>query len=112
MNKRNEKRLLLTDVLPVFATELERLLTEAGERGLASQVPTLNIVERCSCGDDFCATFYVQPKPEGAYGPSHRNVVLPPDDGTIILDVVGNQICCIEVLDRPEIRDKLLAAFP
>lgn len=76
------------------------------------KVPSSQIFERCSCGDNFCATFYAQPKPEGAYGPGHRNVVLAPDDGTIILDVVDDTIACIEVLDREDVRKKLLAAFP
>jgi hypothetical protein len=34
-----EKRLLLTDTLPAFATELRQLLTEQGESELAAQVP-------------------------------------------------------------------------
>lgn len=111
MNQQPEKRLLLTDVLPAFASELQQLLTEAEEPRLAAQVLSLRIFERCFCGDDFCATFYTQPKPAGAYGPSHRNVVLAPDDGTVILDVVRDHICCVEVLDRPEIREKLLAVL-
>jgi hypothetical protein len=98
--------------LPAFAVELQRLLTEAGEPQLAAQVTQLAIHDRCACGDDVCCgTFYTQPKPNGSYGPGHRNVVLAPDDGTVILDVVDDQICCVEVLDRPEIREKLLAAL-
>jgi hypothetical protein len=111
MKEKTEKRPLLTDTLPAFAHELQRLLAEAGEPKLAAQVPTLRVFGRCSCGDDFCSTFYTQPKPEGAYGPHHRNVVLAPDEGTVILDIVGEQVCCVEVLDRPEIREKLLAAL-
>jgi hypothetical protein len=38
-------------------------------------------------------------------------VVLAPDDGTIILDVVADEIACVEVLDRPEIREKLAAVL-
>jgi hypothetical protein len=30
------------------------------------------------CGDDFCATFYTQPKPESKSGPGHRNIALAP----------------------------------
>lgn len=43
---------------------------------MASQVPGLMILERCGCRDDFCATFYTKPKPDGGYGPGHRNVNL------------------------------------
>jgi len=113
MHKRTENQSpLLADTLPAFAIELQRLLAEAGEPELAAQVPSLRIFERCSCGDDFCPTLYTQPPPKGSYGPGHRNVALAPTDGTIILDVVGDQICCVEVLDRPELRERLLAVLP
>jgi len=104
-------RPLLTDTLPAFATELRQLLLQHGEAELAAQVPLLAIHDRCSCGDDFCSTFYTQPKPQGSFGPGHRNVVLAPDDGTIILDVVAGEIACVKVLDRPDIRGKLLGLF-
>jgi hypothetical protein len=53
---------------------------------------------------DFCATFYVRPKPEGAYGRDHRNVPLTPKGGMLILDVVGEKIAGVEVLYRPDVR--------
>lgn len=112
MNQATEKQLLLTDILPEFATELRRLLLEQGESDLAAQVPGLAILDRCRCGDDFCATFYTQPKPEGRYGPGHRNVALTPEEGMLILDVVAGEIACVEVLYRNEIRRKLQAALP
>lgn len=112
MSQRAEGPRSLIETLPEFACELQRLLIEKDEPELASQVPSLRIFERCSYGDDFCATFYTQPKPKGAYGPGHRNVVLAPDDGTIILDVVEDQICCVEVLDREDVCQKLLAVVP
>jgi hypothetical protein len=111
-NQRPEKRLLLTDTLPTFAAELRQLLIEKGEPELAAQVPGLMILDRCRRGDANCGTFYAEPKPEGSFGPGHRNVVLTPDEGTVILDVVAGQIACVEVLDRPDIREKLLGVFP
>jgi hypothetical protein len=33
-----------------------------------------------------CATFYTLPKPKGYFGPSHRNAVLTPEEGMLILD--------------------------
>ena len=110
--KKHTKKLSLVEALPAFAIELQRLLTEAGEPELAAQVASLSIFGRCDCGDDFCSTFYTQPKPDGAYGPGHRNVVLAADGGTIILDVVNGEIACVEVLDRLDIREKLLTAIP
>jgi hypothetical protein len=68
--------MLLTDVIPKLPVELEQLLKEHGESVLAAHVPTLAIVDRCRCGDDFCSSFYTQPKPEGAYGPNHHSLDL------------------------------------
>jgi hypothetical protein len=112
MNQHTEKRPLLTDTLPAFAAELRQLLIEQGEPELAAQVPGLMIFDRCRCGDDFCATFYTQPKPKGGYGPGHRNVRLMPDEGMLILDVAAGEIACVEVLDREDVRRKLDEVFP
>ena len=54
---------LVSDVLPTLAVELRTLLVEQNEPELAAQIPGLRIVDRCRCGDGFCATFYVRPKP-------------------------------------------------
>lgn len=88
-------------------------LIEQGEPDSTAQVPTLSIFERCRCGDDVCcSTFYTRPKPEGSFGPGHRNVVLAPDEAMVILDVAGEEIACVEVLDRHEIREELLRLLP
>jgi hypothetical protein len=110
MNQLNQT--LLSEALPSFAAELRQLLTEKGELELAAQVPGLMIFDRCRCEDDFCATLYTQPKPEGSFGPGHRNVRLMPDAGMLILDVVAGRIACVEVLDREDVRQKLQAALP
>ena len=95
---------LLTDVLPGLAQELQKLLVEQGEPALAAQVPGLRIIDRCRCDDDFCATFYVRPRPKGEFGPEHRNVALTPTDGMLVLDVVGESIAAVEVLYRDDVR--------
>jgi hypothetical protein len=95
---------MLIELLPALAQELQQLLIEEGESALAAQVPGLRIVDRCRCGDDFCSTFYVRPKPTGAYGTNHRNVALTPKEGMLILDVVDEQIECVEVLYRDDVR--------
>ena len=69
MNQQTETQLLLAAVLPEFASELRQLLDEQGEPELAAQVTELTILDRCRCGDDFCATVYTQPKPNGGFGP-------------------------------------------
>ena len=95
---------LLRELLPSFAQELWDLLMKEGEPELADQVLDLRVLDRCRCGDDFCATFYVQPKPKGAYGPNHRNISLEPGQGMLVLDVVADRIAAIEVLYRDEVQ--------
>lgn len=102
----------LLDVCPDLAHELEALLAAQGESDLAAQIAGLKIVDRCRCGDDFCSTFYTLPKPDGAYGPYHRNVELEPETGTLVVDVNDDQIAAIEVLYRDEIREKIHALLP
>lgn len=112
MNRQTEKRLLLTETFPAFANELRQLLIDKGELELAARVSSLKIFDRCRCGDDFCATIYTQPKPEGGYGPGHRNVALAPVQGMLILDVVAEKIACVEVLYRGDVREKLVSLLP
>jgi hypothetical protein len=104
--------MLLTEMLPLLAHELQQLLQAKNQLELAAQVTALEIVEGCGCGDDFCASFYTQPKPKGAYGTGHYTLVLEPADGMLILDVVGGVISFVEVLYRPDIRQKLLEVLP
>jgi len=56
----------LRDVAPELVAELQSLLADEGENGLAAQVAELAIWELCSCGDTFCSTFYTAPRPNGA----------------------------------------------
>lgn len=73
MNQQAEKRLLLTETAPSFASDLRQFLIEKGERELAAPVPELMILDRCRCGDDLCARFCTKPKPQGGFGPSFRS---------------------------------------
>ena len=104
--------MLLKDALPELAKELEGLLVAKNEAGLAAQVPALRIVERCRCRDDFCTSFYTQRKPQGSYGPGHSTVPLDPAEGMINVDVVDGVIVHVEVLYRPDVREKLVAVLP
>lgn len=112
MSSHDTSQLLLQDVLPSLADEMEALLTKANELELSSQVVELKIVDRCRCEDDFCASFYTQPKPIEGYGPGHRNVVLRPEKGMLVLDVVASRIMYVEVLNRDEIRKAIRAVLP
>jgi hypothetical protein len=112
MSPSHNKATTVADIFPELAEELEQLLNSVGESALAAQIPSLKIVDRCRCGDDFCAQFYTQPKPTGAYGPGARSVPLEPVQGMLIVDAVDNVIAAVEVLYRDDIRKKLLEIFP
>ena len=104
--------MLVSEVFPELAKELQELLRNKGEAELAEDISDLTLVDRCRCGDDFCATLYTQTKPAERYGPSHRSFDLDADTGMILLDVVEEKIVCIEILNRSEIRMKLLEILP
>jgi hypothetical protein len=102
---------LVSEVFPEFAAELESLLKSKGE-ALVTQIPGLRIVERCHCGDDFCATVYTVPKPKGTWGLDYRGIDLGASSGMIILGVLKDKIAEIEILYRDEIRNKLNILIP
>ena len=98
---------MLADISPAFAAELTTLLLSSEEPDLAGQVAHLKVLSRCHCGDSFCSTFYTAVPPDGSYGPKHRNVVLDPAVGMIVLDVVDQKIMCVEVLYNGKFREEL-----
>jgi hypothetical protein len=103
---------LLIDAFPELGQELETLLAQESEPVLAAQIRQVRIVDRCRCGDNSCATFYTAPRPSGSYGPGHRNIMLDAERGMLVLDVVGDKIMCVEVLDRDDIRQTLDQILP
>ena len=74
MNQQTEKRPLLTDTLPAPATELRPTSRRASRTRIGCTGAGTDDSDRCRCGDDFCATFYTRPKPEGSFGSGHRCV--------------------------------------
>ena len=42
----------------------------------------------------------------------HKNIPLDPIEGFLVLDVVNEEIVCIEVLYRDDLRARLLRLFP
>jgi hypothetical protein len=101
----------LQDALPDLTDELARLLRKNNENDLVKQIPRLRLVDRCRCGDDFCATLYTAPKPKGAYGPNHESISLNPSSGQLILDLLERKIVCIEILFREDFRSRVLQLF-
>jgi hypothetical protein len=104
------KKVLLKEVYPSFAEELANLLRD--EPDLASTLDNLELVERCRCGDSFCSSFYTLPPPNGTWGPAHENLVLDSEKGMIILDVIDRKIGMIEVIDREDVRTRIMELLP
>ena len=104
--------LAITQALPEFAEELRVSLRAQQRPDLASQIEQLSIVERCRCGDSFCATFYTAPPPEGAYGPGFEDLEVDVNTGWVILDLVDGKIQCVEVLFRPDVQGPLHQVLP
>lgn len=90
---------LVRDVLPDVALSLAECLRLEGEVALADQVDRLQYHAPCGCDTTGCRSFYTAPKPAGSYGPRHRNILLdPPSGGLLIVDVVGSNIAFVEIL--------------
>jgi hypothetical protein len=122
----------LREIWPDVVERLKTLLTEDGRLELAASVEGLQVYDRCRCGVEYCATVYTKPRPSGGYGPTHRNLVFwnpdtidldtservgdtstaPTTEYTTILDVVSNEIACIEILNDADSRRRLIAALP
>jgi hypothetical protein len=122
----------LRQIWPDVVENLKYLLTQAGEHKLAATVGDLQVFDRCRCGSEDCATVYVQPRPVGAFGEGHQNIVFwnadtvdldtgarigdtleyPMTEHTTILDVVGETIMCIEILGDVNSASRLITALP
>ena len=88
-------RHLLRERAPVFAAELEALLRDAGEHELAASVNGVRIVQPCTCGDDFCASFYTIKRNKSKSGRSRRGSV-EIEPAALYLDVSDGQIVQVE----------------
>jgi hypothetical protein len=102
----------ISEILPALGIELEQLLKNQGEAELVARVSELTVIDRCLCGDDFCSSFYTQPKPQGPYGPGYRCMDLDAAEGMLLVDVVAGKIAHVEVFNRADVRRDLLAALP
>ena len=102
----------LAHIAPAFAEELAALLRADGELALAEQVLTAEVVDRCRCGEDWCASFYTAARPLGGYGPALESLDLEPSVGSAVLDVVAGRLMHVEVLHHAAFRRALDAAIP
>jgi hypothetical protein len=104
--------LAFEDTFPNLAAELRAGLLAVQEERLADQVRRLTVLDRCRCGDEFCATMYARLPPRNGWGPGLRNVDVPLASGMLILDVVDEEIASIELLFRDDVRSQLLTLLP
>jgi uncharacterized protein YuzE len=107
--------MLFREALPNFYVEVEGLLRAIGRDDLIQQLPILELVRRCPCGQSDCATFYLS-------GGRQLNVVeknivgvrlgesfdLDADRGMVVIDVDNyGRICGIEILNRDDVYESL-----
>jgi hypothetical protein len=93
---------LVREVFPDLIAELATLLAESGEAGLAAGVRDVRLIGECDCGDTFCQSIRTAEHPQGQpFGAGHRCVPLLSPEGVLALDVVGDRIMYIEIIDRP-----------
>ncbi|HEV2360989.1 MAG TPA: hypothetical protein VGS21_04760 [Acidimicrobiales bacterium] len=99
----------LSEVAPDLANELTEVLDSMGEGLLAASIVALRIHAVDACGDDFCSSFYVGPKPLGGWRREgdYRCVPLVVATGMVNLDVVDESIRFVEVIDRPDVEVKI-----
>ena len=101
----------LAEALPEFADDLRDSLMEQGECALADSVDDLWVCDRCRCEAEYCATIYTLPEPDDGWT-GYRGVSVFPKSGVIYLDTADGRIGCIEALDQPELRKKLVEFLP
>ncbi len=100
--------ILLVYILLDLALEIQESLTALGYVELASQVWQLPFVERCTCRNHFCSSFYTR-QPGGRH---EKTIQLAPDRGMINLDICEGLIAYVEILYCDDIRHKLDGLFP
>jgi len=100
----------LRAALPAFYAELERGLRVADLADVLTQLPELEILDRCGCDDTGCATFKVKsrdlnPIEANIVGVRHGNShPLDAIEGMVVLDTDNfGRVMSIEVLDRPDV---------
>ncbi len=100
--------MLLREICPEFATELQGLLVRAEQEPVSKTVDTMQVVDRCRCGEAFCGTFYTRPKTDWHID---RTIPLEWENGYVIVDIEDEQILQVEILYRDDVRDRIHAAF-
>ena len=98
--------LRLYQALPELTDELSRGIASLGYKKLAASVYSIEIAERCICDELSCVTFYTVPK-LSAPCPDICKRIVAPARGVTCVQYFDQQIIWVEVLGRPEDREKL-----
>ena len=104
-----EEAMLLSEVIPDVAAELAQGLLLESRPELAAQVAELRLANRCRCHDSFCASFAteaIEPWPDSA------ERIICPMRGLSAVFAVDGRIVYVELLNRPEVRARLLELLP
>ena len=101
--------------LPEFCAELEAALRRQGLPDIADQLPSAQIMSRCSCDEPGCATFGV--KSSRRLNEVDRNVIgvrhgtsqaVEGIDSLVVVDIDNfGRLTGVEVLDRPDVAQAL-----
>jgi hypothetical protein len=99
--------ILLREVFPDIAQKIADGFERMGRPELSAQFKSLEIVSRCTCGDDFCATFYTAPN-ESWKDRAVETFILDVNVPKLLcVQVVDGLVSCIEMLYRPDVSERL-----
>jgi len=103
------KKIVLIDSLPDFAHELEHLLLKENRPELACQVESMQVdMDRCVSGEECCAMLCTGLQPSKGWGVGQTTIVLTPERGNILVDVVDGDIIAVEIFFRIDVQERLL----
>lgn len=107
-----EPTVRLVELFPHLVDVLGGALAARGRHRLAASCRSVEVVDRCRCDAEGCATFYVAPKPSGPFGPGHENLVISEWPTLLVVDVVDDELRCIELVDEPKMAARLRSVLP
>lgn len=102
----------LGDVLPELTDALESAFESDGMSQLAQSSTTLVVWDCCRCDDDGCATVYTEDKDLWLEQTLDRVIPSGSISGLLCVHVLATRIVCLELLNRPDLRRKLVEALP
>lgn len=103
------QKISLKDSLPDFAHELEQLLLKENRPELACQVENMQVdMDRCVSGEEFFAMLCTGLQPSKGWGVGQTTIMLAPDRGNILVDVIDGDIIAVEIYFREDIQEEFM----